>query len=30
MKISPDDSFDPDSFSEPVIGIASDLGVHDL
>lgn len=29
MKISPDDSFDPDSFSEPVIGIASDLGVHD-
>lgn len=29
MKISFDDSFDPDSFSDPVIGIASDLGVHD-
>lgn len=29
MKISPEDIFDPDSFNEPVIGIASDLGVHD-
>lgn len=29
MKISPDAVFDPDSFQDPVIGIASDLGVHD-
>lgn len=29
MKISPSDVFDPDSFNEPVIGIASDMGVHD-
>jgi hypothetical protein len=29
MKIAPDDIFDPDKFSEPVIGIASDMGVHD-
>lgn len=29
MKISPSDIFDPDRFHEPVVGIASDMGVHD-
>lgn len=29
MKIKPGDSFDPDQFDELVIGIASDMGVHD-
>ncbi|HHU0693682.1 helix-turn-helix transcriptional regulator [Citrobacter sp. Marseille-Q3906] len=29
MKISPEDSFDPDQYDEPVIGIASDMGIHD-
>lgn len=29
MKIKPDDAFEPDSFDAPVIGIASDMGVHD-
>ncbi|WP_395300184.1 helix-turn-helix transcriptional regulator [Enterobacter sp. ECC-175] len=29
MKISQDDYFDPDTFDDGVIGIASDMGVHD-
>ena len=29
MKIAPDDAFDADSFDKPVIGIASEMGVHD-
>ncbi|MCG3098688.1 helix-turn-helix transcriptional regulator [Enterobacter sp. DRP3] len=29
MKINPQDSFDPDLFDDLVIGIASDMGVHD-
>nr|WP_246030553.1 AraC family ligand binding domain-containing protein [Kluyvera ascorbata] len=29
MKINPDDSFDPDTFDERVVGIASDMGIHD-
>lgn len=29
MKIAPDAIFDPDVFVDPVIGIASDIGVHD-
>ena len=29
MKINPDDVFEPDYFDAPVIGIASDMGVHD-
>lgn len=29
LKITPDDIFDPDSFADPVIGIAADMGVHD-
>lgn len=29
MKINPGDIFDPDNFNEPVIGIASEMGVHD-
>lgn len=29
MKIAPDDVFDPDGFKETVVGIASDMGVHD-
>lgn len=29
MKINPSDAFEPDSFCAPVIGIASDMGVHD-
>ncbi|MEW5560548.1 helix-turn-helix transcriptional regulator [Enterobacter asburiae] len=29
MKINPEDSFNPDRFDELVIGIASDMGVHD-
>lgn len=29
MKINPGDVFDPDNFNEPVIGIASEMGVHD-
>jgi AraC-type DNA-binding domain-containing proteins len=29
MKITQDDVFNPDDFTEPVIGIASDMGVHD-
>ncbi|WP_336153068.1 helix-turn-helix transcriptional regulator [Acinetobacter ursingii] len=29
MEINPEDVFDPDSFNEPVIGIASVMGVHD-
>lgn len=29
MKISPSAIFDPDRFNEPVVGIASDMGVHD-
>lgn len=29
MEIAPDDDFDADSFDKPVIGIASEMGVHD-
>lgn len=29
MKIAPDEIFDADSFDNPVIGIAADMGVHD-
>ncbi|WP_066569745.1 helix-turn-helix transcriptional regulator [Snodgrassella sp. CFCC 13594] len=29
MKINQDDIFDPDGFNAPVVGIASDMGVHD-
>lgn len=29
MKIAPDTLFDPDIFTDPVIGIASDIGAHD-
>lgn len=29
MKIDPEDSFNPDNFADVVVGIASDMGVHD-
>lgn len=29
MKIDPQDSFNPDNFADVVVGIASDMGVHD-